>query len=392
MVEIKVVPPKRNWVQTWWQSLNSLSRLLVIALAAPLIVLNAWALSAIFGYFESLFVILLIAAVLSFLLGYPVTWLERQGLKRGLAAIVVSLITILIFVAVGITLVPLVFTQAQQFVNRLPEWLDSGQRQLMQLDTKIDTMNLPIPISFDGVIAQFNSRLGAELQILAGRSVNLALNLTVFTVVRVLDVLLTIILTFYLLLHSPDIWRSIIQWLPKPVQQPFSLTLRLSFQNYFVGQVICAICMALGLVTAFLSIKVPFGLLFGLLIGTMALIPFGGTVGIVTVTALLALRDIGLALQVLAVAVVVQQIVENGIAPRILGSVTGLNPFWVLVSVLTGARVGGLLGVIIAVPMAVMIKEALEVIRQVTPEETKYGIIKPSLPLESESSSEVVSR
>ncbi|MCE2664965.1 MAG: AI-2E family transporter [Microcystis sp. 53602_E8] len=378
MVEVKVVPPKRNWVQTCWQSLNSLSRLLVIALAAPLVVLNVWALSAIFGYFESLFVILLIAAVLSFLLGYPVTWLERQGLKRGLAAIVVSLITILIFVAVGITLVPLVFTQAQQFVNRLPEWLDSGQRQLMQLDTKIDTMNLPIPISFDGVIAQFNSRLGAELQILAGRSVNLALNLTVFTVVRVLDVLLTIILTFYLLLHSPDIWRSIIQWLPKPVQQPFSLTLRLSFQNYFVGQVICATCMALGLVTAFLSIKVPFGLLFGLLIGTMALIPFGGTVG--------------LALQVLAVAVVVQQIVENGIAPRILGSVTGLNPFWVLVSVLTGARVGGLLGVIVAVPMAVMIKEALEVIRQVTPEETKHGIIKPSLPLESESSSEVVSR
>ena len=115
------------------------------------------------------------------------TWLERQGLKRGLAAIVVSLITILIFVAVGITLVPLVFTQAQQFVNRLPEWLDSGQRQLMQLDTKIDTMNLPIPISFDGLIAQFNSRLGAELQILAGRSVNLALNLTVFTVVRALS-------------------------------------------------------------------------------------------------------------------------------------------------------------------------------------------------------------
>ncbi len=51
MVEVKVVPPKRNWVQTWWQSLNSLSRLLVIALAAPLVVLNVWALSAIFGYF-----------------------------------------------------------------------------------------------------------------------------------------------------------------------------------------------------------------------------------------------------------------------------------------------------------------------------------------------------
>jgi predicted PurR-regulated permease PerM len=94
-------------------------------------------------------------------------------------------------------------------------------------------------------------------------------------------------------------------------------------------------------------------------------------VGIITVTGLVALRDIGLALQVLAMAVVVQQIVENGIAPRILGSVTGLNPFWVLVAVLTGARVGGLLGVIVAVPMAVMIKEALEAIRAVRPEEPK---------------------
>jgi len=71
----------------------------------------------------------------------------------------------------------------------------------------------------------------------------------------------------------------------------------------------------------------------------------------------------------LAVALVIQQIVENGIAPRVLGSVTGLNPFWVLISLLTGARVGGLLGVIVAVPSAVMIKEALNAVRSLSPEE-----------------------
>jgi predicted PurR-regulated permease PerM len=102
----------------------------------------------------------------------------------------------------------------------------------------------------------------------------------------------------------------------------------------------------------------------------MALIPFGGSVGITLVTFLVALRDIGLALQLLAVALVIQQIVENGIAPRVLGSVTGLNPFWVLISLLTGARVGGLLGVIVAVPSAVMIKEALNAVRSLSPEES----------------------
>lgn len=358
-------PPRQNWLFKWWASLSPVTRLLVLALGAPLMVLNARALSAIFGYFQSLFVIILIASVLAFLLNYPMAALAKQGLGRSASAGLVFLITLVIVVALGVTLVPLAFTQAQQLVARLPDWLDSGQRQLMLLDQKADALGWPI--NFDGLITQINSRLASELQNLAGGTLNLALNLTVFTVVRLLDVLLTVILTFYLLLHTDDIWQSIITWLPDRFQQPFSQTLRRSFQNYFLGQLVSATCMALGLILGFLVLKVPFGLLFGLTVGVMALIPFGGSVGIALVTFLVALRDIGLALQLLAMALVIQQIVENGIAPRVLGSVTGLNPFWVLISLLTGARVGGLLGVIVAVPSAVMLKEVLSAVRSLEP-------------------------
>jgi predicted PurR-regulated permease PerM len=330
-------------------------------LAAPLTVLNAWAFSTIFGYFQSLFVILLVASLLAFLLNYPVNWLQNRGVRRGQAALSVSLVTLLILLTLGVTLLPLAFAQAQQLVARLPEWLDSGQRQLVMLNERVDNMGLPI--SLDGLIVQLNDRLKQELQSIAGQTLNLAVNLTVFTVVRILDVLLTVILTFYLLQHSQEIWVSLVEWLPTSLQKPFSKTLRLSFQNYFIGQIITATCMAVGLISMFLLLKVPFGLLFGLIIGLMALVPFGGSVGIAIVTLLVALRDITLALQVLAVALVVQQIVENLLAPRVLGKVTGLNPFWVFISILTGARVGGLLGVIVAVPTAVVIKEALVAVR-----------------------------
>lgn len=57
-------------------------RLVFLVFAAPALVLNAWALSTILGYFESLFVIVLVASLLSFLLNYPVRWLERQGAVR----------------------------------------------------------------------------------------------------------------------------------------------------------------------------------------------------------------------------------------------------------------------------------------------------------------------
>jgi predicted PurR-regulated permease PerM len=86
-------------------------------------------------------------------------------------------------------------------------------------------------------------------------------------------------------------------------------------------------------------------------------------VGIALTTLLVALQDFSMGMRVLIAAVIVQQILENLIAPRILGNFTGLNPVWILISVLTGARIGGLLGVIVAVPTAVVIKTALSALR-----------------------------
>ncbi|MDX2214095.1 MAG: AI-2E family transporter [Oculatellaceae cyanobacterium bins.114] len=341
--------------------MNSPSRLLAIALAAPLTVLNAWAFSKIFGYFQSLFIILLTSSLLAFLLNYPVRWFEKRGLKQGQAAVLVFLAAILLVLGLGVTLLPLALTQAQQLIARLPEWLDSGRQQLLTLDDRVNAIGLPI--NLDGLAEQLNAQLIRELQLITRQALNLTLSLTVFTVVRILDVLLTIVLTFYLVQNSQTIWRSLIQWLPTQVQTPFSQTLQSSFQNYFFGQVISATCMGLGLTSVFVLLKVPFGLLFGLTIGFMALVPFGGSVGIAIVTLLIALQNFGLAFQVLAVALIVQQIVENLIAPRVLGTVTGLNPFWIFVSILAGARVGGLLGIVLSVPLAVVIKEALIVAR-----------------------------
>jgi predicted PurR-regulated permease PerM len=350
-------PVKTRRLLTWWQSFSPLSRFLLIALAAPLIVLNAWAFSVIFNYFHSLVAILAGASLVAFLLNYPVSWMEQHGAQRQQAAVLVFLVALSILLALGVTLLPLAFTQAQQLVSRLPEWIDSGRRQLLMLNERAETLNLPI--SLDALVVQINDRLKGQLQGIAGQ----VLNLAVITVTSLLDVLLTIVLSFYLLQHSDRLWSSLVEWLPSSIRQPFTETLRLSFQNFFIGQLILATCMASALIPIFLWLRVPFGLLFGLTIGLMALVPFGGSVGIASVTLLVMLQNVWLGLKVLLAAVIVQQILENLIAPRILGSFTGLNPVWVLISILAGARVGGLLGVIVAVPIAVIIKTALMALR-----------------------------
>jgi predicted PurR-regulated permease PerM len=341
----------------WWQTLTPIARIGAIALFAPLLVLNGWAISAIFHYFHSLIVILVGASVLAFLLNYPVSWMERQGARREQVAILVFLLALSVLLALGVTLFPLALTQAQQLVARLPELIDSGRSQLMMLNEKAETLNLPI--NLDALVVQINDRVKGQLQAIAGQ----VLNLAVVTFTSLLDFLLTMVLTFYLLQHGAELWQSLVEWLPTRFRKPFSQTVRLSFQNFFITQLILSTCMASALIPTFLWLKVPFGLLFGLTIGIMALVPFGGSVGIALTTSLVALQDFGMGIRVLIAAVIVQQILENLIAPRILGNFTGLNPVWILISVLTGARIGGLLGVIVAVPTAVIIKTALTALR-----------------------------
>jgi len=56
-------------------------------------------------------------------------------------------------------------------------------------------------------------------------------------------------LAFYLLQQSDHLWLSLMEWLPSPTA--FSQTLRLSFQNFFIGQLIYATCMACALIPTF---------------------------------------------------------------------------------------------------------------------------------------------
>ena len=75
-------PKPKSKLVNWWDSLTPMSRMLAIALVAPLTVLNAWAFSSIFGYFQSLLVILIVASLFAFLLNYPLGWLYRNGMLR----------------------------------------------------------------------------------------------------------------------------------------------------------------------------------------------------------------------------------------------------------------------------------------------------------------------
>lgn len=336
------------------EPLKSVPRWMNWGLLLPLFVLNIWLLLFVLRSLQPLVTIVGTAALFAFLLEYPVLGLEKRGLPRSYAVGAVFLLALSVVSILGITFAPFLLDQLQELTNRLPTWIDSGIQQLQVLQNWASSRNLPIDLS--DLVAHLEDRAADELQALPTHIVDFVL----MTLDSALEVLVTVVLTFYFLLHGDRLWEGIFLWLPPQVGDRASSALQQNFEGYFIGQATIATLMSLTLIPVFWLLKVPFGLLFGSAIGLMVLIPFGDILGIVLVSSLVALKSVWLGVEVLVVATAIDQAIDQAIAPRILGKLTGLNPIWVIIALLLGAKSGGVLGLLVAVPIAGSIKSLAE--------------------------------
>ena len=337
------------------ESINKLPKWLLWGLILPLIVLNGWILLLVFEYFQSLITTVVAATLLSFILDYPVKTLQRLKIRRSLAILIVLLLVILTVSILGVTLIPLIFEQLNQLLERLPSWFTSSSEQLETLEVWAANHNFSLNVSDIGT--ELLGRLSNQLRQMSGQILGGILS----AVSSILDLLLTMVLTFYLLLHGEEIWNGLFVLFSDKLTTEIRSSLKTTFHNYFIGQVSVATVMGAAMTTAFLLLQIPFGLLFGVGVGILAIFPFGGALGISVVSFLVALKSIWLGLKLLVVAVIIEQIVENAIAPRLLGEFTGLNPVLILVSLLIGAKIAGFLGLILAVPLASFVKNLIQI-------------------------------
>lgn len=318
------------------------------------IVVNGYFLFPIFRYLQPTLVLIITAALLAFLLNYPVKLLVSWKFKRGYAIALVFLLALIILGTITFTLLPALLQQLYEFPRRLPSWIDSGQAQLQAWKIWATDKNLPFDLTAS--IVQLEERFATEVRALPSYVINFLIG--VFD--SSLELLITVVLTFYFLIHGNRFWAGIWQWLPDDWGDRVESSLKQSFENYFIGQATIALLMSVSITTAFLLLKVPFGLLFGLAIGALVLVPLGDILGILSVSLLMGLRSVGLGIEVLVVAIVIDQAIDNTLAPRIFGSLVGLNPIWIIISLLLGAKLGGILGLILAVPLAGAIKRIAE--------------------------------
>lgn len=331
-------------------------RFQTLGLSIPVIALNIWILSQVFLYFEYVLTVITVAAILAFLLNHLVHVLQRLNLQRTQSVLLVIVLTLALLALLGFFLVPLVIEQATQLLQGLPSWLDQGNQNLSWLNRFAQNHNLPLNL------AQISEQIARQVQTL----LELLPGLAIGTLGRLLDTILILVLTFYMLFYGGSLWNGLINLLPNSLGSVVGQSLRFNFQRFFIVQLLLAVFMFLAMMLVMLFLRVNFGLLFALLIGASQLIPVvGASLGIGIITLLVMLQSFWLAVQVTIAAIVMQQIKDNLLAPKLLGDIIGLNPLWQFIALLVGARVAGLLGAILAIPIAGAIKNSFEELRPV---------------------------
>ena len=285
------------------------------------------------------------AAALGFALA-PLAGFYERRLPRPAAALLALLTVALMLGAALWLLLPALLREMLELARTLPDsiadasaWLSSVQAQI---ENRLPGISLPALdfSALQGQVASIASDTVAFAANLAGVAGRLSMTAVLsYFFLRDRDALL---LRLELLL--PQAWRSTALRMAGAAGRELRL--------YLQGQLMIAGAVALLAVAALMIVGVRSALVLGLLVGILNVIPyFGPFIGGVPAV-LIALTDgwQKAALTVVALTVV-QQLDGSWISPRVMGSLTGFSPALVLVGIYGGARLGGVTGMLLALPV-----------------------------------------
>lgn len=310
-----------------------------------------WAAVALLEYFETVIIIFTAATILAFLLSYPVRWL-RRFLPHGFAVSIVFVVALTVIGGFVTTIALVVLSQGQSLIDNLSDFLTSLTPRLEALEQFLQQRDLPVDLQSLG--DQFREQTVGLL----GVGVNLLQGL----VNNFLHSILVAVVTLFMLLDGARLWHFLIKRLPLDQQARVTETIQDSFLGFFWGRLLLSIFFGVSTFVVFLLLGVPYAPTLAVIAGLFDLIPgIGATLGVSLISLFLLSQSILLAAQSIVICVVLQQVEENLLLPRIMKDSLNINPVVMFFALIVGIRIAGVLGIFLSIPVASTIINLLEI-------------------------------
>jgi predicted PurR-regulated permease PerM len=310
----------------------------IITLAILWLIVRLW----------SILLLLLIGLLLTAALSPAVAWFQKHGLRRGTAVTAVLLSLLAGFALILLILIPPIVTETGNFADDMPTYVEHYQGVLQDsypslyqrlkdyADQKSRSGEIAVDVPVPRIIA-------------AGAGVIQAVS----------DTVVVLVITAYLLLDGGRIYRWSVRYLPDNQEVKVRRAMpEISsvVSGYVAGQILTSLLFGIFAFVVLSLANVPQPLFLALLAAILDAVPIVG-VFIATIPAVLLALTVSVptAIVVVVAYVLYQQLENYVIVPRVYRGTLQISSFAVLVSVIVGSELLGIIGVLIALPIAAAI-------------------------------------
>ena len=392
--------PTPRQVRILWFALTALAVAVIIGLVVALV----WGLARVLDILSPVLWPLAIAGVVACLLSPVVDFFERRKISRVRAIILVFALALAVVGGILASVIPQVVVETRQLAAKVPDYTQRIQQRVdglvahppellrhlwpAQFNTETSTNAPDINASTNGVnnVAAPNyagqgppAPGNKQLETITGWVAdNLAkwgawlgsqLSKVISGVGLILSLVLVPVYAFFFLLEKKALqkrWRNYVPGQDSSARGEAIFVLNAIGQYlvaYFRGQVLVAICDSVMYTIGFLCVGINYAYLLGFAAVFLTMIPFLGAMTVCVTALLLAFVQYGDWLHpvlVLGVFAVAQTLEGLFIQPKIMGNRVGLPPVVIIIAVMTGTTLlGGILGGVLAIPMAAALRVIL---------------------------------
>ena len=285
-----------------------------------------------------------LAVALNPAVDYLSTYMPRKS--RGLSITVVSLVAIGLLTFLIASFVPPLVSQSESLVKSFPSYtnqLINGHGFLPDIIHRYNLVDR-IRASQDQLSHYASSAGGSLVGVLGGVFSSLAAGVTI------------IVLSVFMLLEGPR-WVKVFWHLVPPNRrehdQELAAEMYKAVSGYVNGNLLTSLIAAIGTALILVIMGVPYAIPLGLFVAIADLIPLvGATIGAVVVCTVAFFTSVPAGIVAVAFFLIYQQVENHVLQPIIYGKTVEVSPLIVVMAIVLGAGIGGMLGALVAIPIA----------------------------------------
>jgi predicted PurR-regulated permease PerM len=307
---------------------------------------------------QTLFFPFLLGGVLYYLFRPVVQFLHRRKVPKALSILLIYLLAIGLFTLLFYSIGPVLQRQVTNLVENTPALIDAIRSKLIDLQRNEWVNRFQESEQFD--VKEISDRVTSYLSnFIQTLGTNIANFIGIITNIVMIFVTVPFIL-YYMLKEGEKAPQIVLQTLPEKQRVNGTKILKdmdIALSSYIQGQILVSVLVGTMLYIGYLIIGIDYSLILAIVAMFTNVIPFLGPIlGVVPALIVGIVDSPAMVIKVLIVMVIAQQIEGNIISPQVMGKKLDIHPLTIISILLVAGSLGGLLGLILAVPVYAVLK------------------------------------